>query len=450
MKYELQSVARLYFFGALTIFALQLVFGLAGALLYVMPTLIPTDILPFSVARMIHTNALIVWLLMGFFGATFYLLPEECERELHSPLLAKIQFWLFFVAAVIAVVGYLFGQYDGRSYLEQPLYIKLGIVVVCVLFLFNCSMTVLKGRRTVISNILMVGLWGCVVFFLFAFYLPANVVIDKMFWWWVVHLWVEGVWELIMASDPGVPAHQARRASTARSSRSGSTSSSALALFSGILGTGHHYLLDRRAWLLAVDRLGLLGVEPLPFFMMVIFAFGMVWKGRRDHPNKAALLWSLGTAVTAFFGAGVWGFLHTLSAVNYYTHGTQLTAAHGHLSFYGAYAMVNIAMITYALPPLLKREPYNQMLNIVSFWLMTGGVVTMTAGVDDRGPVADTSAICRRPGIHGRAAAAHHVLLDASGRRRSDARRSRRASRRAPRPSRRGRSVPALAPAPAE
>src|SRR6476661_9297271 len=100
MKYESQSVARLYFFGALTIFALQLVFGLAGALLYVMPTLIPTDILPFSVARMIHTNALIVWLLMGFFGATFYLLPEECERELHSPLLAKIQFWLFFVAAV--------------------------------------------------------------------------------------------------------------------------------------------------------------------------------------------------------------------------------------------------------------------------------------------------------------------------------------------------------------
>jgi nitric oxide reductase subunit B len=380
MKYESQSVARYYFFGALTIFALQLVFGLVGALLYVMPTLIPTDILPFSVVRMIHTNALIVWLLLGFFGASYFLLPEECEREIYSPFLAKLQFWLFFGAAVVAVVGYLFGQYDGRSYLEQPLYIKLGIVVVCVIFLFNCTMTVMKGRRTVISNILMVGLWGCVVFFLFAFYLPANVVIDKMFWWWVVHLWVEGVWELIMASIlaflliklTGVDREIVEKWLYVIVG---------MALFSGILGTGHHYY-----WIGAPGYWQWIGsifsaVEPLPFFMMVIFAFGMVWKGRRDHPNRAALLWSLGTAVTSFFGAGVWGFMHTLSFVNYYTHGTQLTAAHGHLSFYGAYAMVNIAMITYALPQLLRREPYNQGLNVASFWLMTGGVVIMTAAL---------------------------------------------------------------------
>lgn len=380
MKYESQSVARLYFFGALTIFALQLVFGLAGAILYVMPTAIPTEILPFSVARMIHTNALIVWLLLGFFGATYFLLPEESETELYSPFLAKLQFWLFFVAAAVAVVGYLFGQYDGRSYLEQPLYIKLGIVVVCAIFLLNCTMTVLKGRRTVISNILMLGLWGCVFFFLFAFYLPANVVIDKMFWWWVVHLWVEGVWELIMASIlaflliklTGVDREIVEKWLYVIVGA---------ALFSGILGTGHHYY-----WIGAPGYWQWIGsifsaVEPLPFFAMVLFAFGMVWKGRREHPNKAALLWSLGCAVTSFFGAGVWGFLHTLSSVNYYTHGTQLTAAHGHLAFYGAYAMVNIAMITYALPPLLKREPYNQSLNIVSFWVMTTGVVTMTAAL---------------------------------------------------------------------
>ena len=94
-------------------------------------------------------------------------------------------------------------------------------------------------------------------------------------------------------------------------------------------------------------------VEPLPFFAMVMFAFGMVWKGRRDHPNTAALLWSLGCAVTAFFGAGVWGFMHTLAPINLYTHGTQITAAHGHLAFYGAYAMVNLAMFTFAMPQLL-------------------------------------------------------------------------------------------------
>ena len=240
MKYQSQAVAKPYFLGALLIFALQLVFGLIGATIYVAPTIVPVDLLPFSVVRMIHTNALIVWLLLGFFGSTYYLLPEESERELFSPKLAIVQFWIFFVAAAVCVVGYLFGFYDGRSYLEQPLLIKVGIVIVALMFLFNCSMTVLKGRRTVISGILLMGLWGIAVFFLFAFYVPANVVIDKIFWWWVVHLWVEGVWELVMASIlafmliklTGVDREVVEKwlyviVGTA--------------LFSGILGTGHHY-----------------------------------------------------------------------------------------------------------------------------------------------------------------------------------------------------------------
>lgn len=385
MKYESQKVARLYFTGAMVLFALQIVFGLLGATLYVAPTALP-DFLPFSVVRMIHTNALIIWLLMGFFGATYYLLPEEAETELHSPFLAKLQFWLFFGAAVAAVVGYLFGYYDGRSYLEQPMYIKVGIVVVALIFLYNCSMTVLKGRKTVISNILLLGLWGIAVFFLFAFYNPANIVLDKMFWWWVVHLWVEGVWELVMAAIlaflmiklTGVDREVIEKWLYVIVG---------LALFSGILGTGHHYywigLPAYWQWIGSIFS----ALEILPFFAMVIFAFTMVYKGGRDHPNKAALLWSLGCSVMAFFGAGVWGFMHTLAPINEYSHGTQVTAAHAHLAFFGAYAMVNLAMITYAMPQLLKRAPYNQILNMWSFWLMTSGVAFMTFALTFAGVV---------------------------------------------------------------
>src|SRR5271165_3944907 len=380
MKYQSQQVAKLYFNGALLIFSLQILFGLIGATIYVAPTLVPVDVLPFSVVRMIHTNALIVWLLMGFFGCAYFLLPEETENELYSPLLAKVQFWLFLVAAVVAVLGYLVGNYDGRSYLEQPLYIKLGIVVVALMFLFNCTMTIVRGRNTVITGILIMGLWGIAIFFLFGFYVPANLVIDKMFWWWVVHLWVEGVWELVMASVlaflliklTGVDREVVEKWLYVIIGT---------ALFSGILGTGHHYYwIGTPAYWQWIGTI-FSAVEPLPFFAMVLFAFAMVWKGRRDHPNHAALLWSLGCAVTAFFGAGVLGFLHTLAPINYYTHGTQVTAAHGHLAFYGAYAMVNLAMITYAMPPLLGRAPYNQNLNILSFWTMTTGVGIMSAAL---------------------------------------------------------------------
>jgi nitric oxide reductase subunit B len=48
---------------------------------------------------MVHTNLLIVWLLFGFMGAAYYMVPEEAETELHSPKLAKVLFWIFLVPA---------------------------------------------------------------------------------------------------------------------------------------------------------------------------------------------------------------------------------------------------------------------------------------------------------------------------------------------------------------
>ncbi|MBB4065391.1 cbb3-type cytochrome c oxidase subunit I [Gellertiella hungarica] len=376
MKYQSQKVAMLYFYGALGLFFAQILFGVIAATIYVLPNTLSV-VLPFNIVRMIHTNALVVWLLMGFMGSTFYLLPEESETELFSPKLAIAQFWIFLVAAAIAVVGYLFHIHEGREFLEQPFIIKVGIVIVALMFLFNITLTVLKGRKTTVTNILLFGLWGLAVFFLFAFYNPTNLALDKMYWWYVIHLWVEGVWELIMASVlaflmiklNGVDREVVEKWLYVIIG---------LALFSGILGTGHHYY-----WIGAPGYWQWIGslfstLEVAPFATMVAFSFVMTRKAGRKHPNQAALLWSLGCSVMAFFGAGVWGFIHTLSPVNYYTHGTQLTAAHGHLAFFGAYVMLNLAMMAYAVPELLKREPANQGLSKLAFWIMCGGMSIMT------------------------------------------------------------------------
>jgi nitric oxide reductase subunit B len=114
---------------------------------------------------------------------------------------------------------------------------------------------------------------------------------------------------------------------------------------------------------------------------MTVYAFNMVNRRRRNHPNKAAVLWALGTAVLAFLGAGVWGFLHTLSPVNFYTHGTQITAAHGHLAFFGAYVLISLTMISYAMPLMNGREANSersQVLEMWSFWLMSVSMVFIT------------------------------------------------------------------------
>ncbi len=57
---------------------------------------------------------------------------------------------------------------------SSSLHIKVGIVVVCLMFLFNVTMTALKGRKTTVTNILLFGLWGVAIFFLFAFYNPGQ------------------------------------------------------------------------------------------------------------------------------------------------------------------------------------------------------------------------------------------------------------------------------------
>lgn len=393
MQYKSQAVAKLYFTAAIGLFVAQILFGLVLGLQYVIGDFLFPHI-PFNVARMVHTNALIVWLLMGFMGAAYYLIPEEAETELWSPKLAIALFWIFLIAAALTVVGYLTVPYAtlakmtgndllatmGREFLEQPLPTKLGIVVVALAFLFNITMTVLKGRKTSIALVLLLGLWGLAVFFLFSFYNPANVVVDKFFWWWVVHLWVEGVWELILGAMlafvlikvTGVDREVIEKWLYVIVT---------LTLISGIIGTGHHYY-----WIGTPEYWQWWGsifsaLEPIPFFGMTVFAFNMVNRRRREHPNKAAVLWALGTGVMAFLGAGIWGFLHTLAPVNYYTHGTQITAAHGHMAFYGAYVMVNLTMISYAMPLIRGRAANSnksQVVEMWSFWLMTIAMVFIT------------------------------------------------------------------------
>ena len=400
LKYQSQSVAKLYFVAAIGLFVGQIVFGITLGLQYLIGDLFFPAI-PFNIARMVHTNLLIVWLLMGFMGSAYWLIPEEAETELYSPFFAKLLFWVYLAAGAATILGYLLVPYAtlaqmtgndwlatmGREFLEQPLPTKVGIVLVMLGFLFNISMTVLKGRKTAISLVLLMGLWGLALMFLFSFVNPSNLVRDKMYWWFVVHLWVEGTWELILGAllayvlvkTTGVDREIIDKWLYLIIT---------MALVTGILGTGHHFffigLPGYWQWVGSVFS----ALEPIPFFMMTLFAFNMVQRRKREHPNQAALLWAVGTAVMGFLGAGLWGFAHTLSPVNYYTHGSQITAAHGHLAFYGAYVLVVIAVISYAMPQLRGREANckrAQAWEMWSFWIMTIGMAVMVLALTGAG-----------------------------------------------------------------
>jgi len=403
MKYSSQMVAKPYFIFALILLAGEILFGLLMAVQYLYGDFL-FPLIPFNVLRMVHTNLLIVLILFGFMGATYYLIPEEAERELWSPKLAIITFWVFVVAGVATILGYLFVPYAtlteltfnnllptmGREFLEQPLPTKVGIVLVVVSYLVNVVMTVLKGRRTVITTVLITGLIGLAVFFLFAFYVPENLVMDKFFWWFTVHLWVEATWELIMGAILAFVLIKVTGVDREHIDK-WLYLIIAMTMVSGILGTGHHFFYmgapEYWLWIGSISS----AVEPLPFLLMVLFAFTMARDRKIQHDNEMALTWAKGTAVMAFLGAGVWGFMHTLAPVNMFTHGTQLTAAHGHLSFYGAYIMIIFTVISYAMPILRGRPHGNskkaQSIELSSFWMMNIGMFGLTLALTAAGIV---------------------------------------------------------------
>ena len=107
-----------------------------------------------------NLGLLSVWLLFGFMGGTYYMIPEESETELFSPKLALLMFWIFLVAGAATIVGYLAVPYAtlaeltgnniietmGREFLEQPLPTKVGIVIVALVFLPVLTMSGLQGR----------------------------------------------------------------------------------------------------------------------------------------------------------------------------------------------------------------------------------------------------------------------------------------------------------------
>jgi len=394
MKYSSQMVAKPYFVFALILLAGEVLFGLLMATQYIYGDFL-FPMIPFNVLRMVHTNLLIVLILFGFMGASYYLVPEESERELWSPWLAKVTFWVFAAAGVATILGYLFVPYAelakltmndllptmGREFLEQPTITKIGIVLVALSYILNIAMTVIKGRKTVITTVLLTGLFGLAFFFLFAFYVPDNLSLDKFFWWFVVHLWVEATWELILGALLAFVVIKVTGIDREHIDK-WLYLIIAMTLVSGLVGTGHHfyYIGAPEYWL----YLGSIAsaIEPLPFFLMILFVYSATKDRTIKHNNKIALTWAKGTAIMGFLGAGVWGFFHTLAPVNYYTHGTQLTAAHGHLSFYGAYIMIIFTLISYAMPILRGRPtgncPKAQKVELSAFWLMNIGMLGIT------------------------------------------------------------------------
>ncbi len=378
MEYRSQKVAYWYFAAALPLFVLQIFLGLYLAFSYTftVPQSV-VNVFPFATARAMHTNLLVLWMLLGFMGGTYYILPEETRNELYSEKLAYFQLIVLLVTGVAALVGFFFGWTQGRPLLEIPTTLDIVVVVGALLFLFNVGMTMIKGRNwTTLQGTLLGGLVFLALLYLFGIPFYRNEVTDWYYWWWVIHLWVEGAWELITASIfafvlmkiTGVEREVVEKWLYVEIG---------LFLFTGLAGTGHHYywIGAPRYWLWIGGIFSAL--EPLPILLMLIDTMNHVKERKHPIVNRLTWTYAVGCAVMHLIGAGVWGFLHTLPQINYYTHGSQVTASHGHLAFFGAYALLNLMTFYYAMPKLKGIVEYDDTRGKYGFWIMTCAMMLM-------------------------------------------------------------------------
>ena len=348
-----------YFVAAMVLFFAQILFGMISGMQYIMPDLFYNQ-LDFNTTRMVHINAMIVWLLFGFIGSVYWLVEDEAGTELVGAKLAMINFWVLTTPSRWSWSSTCLCRSAPGNLNRSGLSMRVastskhraGLIsaswFACWCSSITSAATFMKGRWSGISGVLVLDLVALAGIYVAGMYFTPNISVDQHWWWWVIHLWVEATWEVLVGCIMAWGLIK-----TLGASRKIVTTwlyiEVAMMFGSGILGLGHHYFWigTPEYWLTIGGFFSAL--EPIPFVAMVVHAVYDSGRHGFKSSNHPALAWLIAHAFGNFFGAGVWGFMHTLPQINLYTHGTQWTSSHGHLAFFGAYATINIAMIYMAL-----------------------------------------------------------------------------------------------------
>lgn len=365
--YESQRLALWYFWTAIILFGAQVLFGLLAAFQFINPDFLFGK-LNFMTNRMLHINAMVVWLLMGFLGGIYWFLPLETEREVVGIRLGKLAYFVFVLAVAIVVLVYLLKQFgkgdiftlwfitEGREYIEAPRWADIGIVAIALTVAFNVIATTFASKRiTGILGVLIIDLAALFGLYLAGMFFTPNISLDQYFWWWVIHLWVEATWEVLTAVLMGwLLMHLL--GTPRKIIEAWLYVEVALVFGTGVLGLGHHYYwIGTPPYWLGIGGF-FSALEPLPLVAMVIHAVYDAGVHKLQSVNRPALFWVFAQAFGNLFGAGVWGFMHTLPQINLFSHGTQITPAHGHLAFFGAYVAANLALFYFILGKTRLKE----------------------------------------------------------------------------------------------
>ncbi|MDT3707248.1 MAG: cbb3-type cytochrome c oxidase subunit I [Thiobacillus sp.] len=387
IEYETQRLSLRFYLVMLVLFLFQTGFGLLLALQHIDPGLL-SGTLNFNVIRTLHLNFAIFWVLCGFIGTILFVGPLLSKRELAAPWLIHVLFYAFLAVVVWNLFTQVLAQqgiaiwWMGQPLLNEGLeYLEAGRIADVVILVGFAILSYVVVRTfppikqwNEIHWGLGLGVLALTAVWVFGLFFIERLDLQEYFRWYVVHYWVEGVWEVIHISLVGfllVLMFKADVKAVGYAVFWGIT----LVWLSGLLGNAHHYF-----WIGTPEFWQFWGslfsaLEPLP----LIFCFWHIYLDAHedDMPveNMPAFAFLLGSVVLEQVGAGILGFTMTFALTNVWSHGTWVTTSHAHLALFGTFGMLGIAAAYYAVPIMRGLAGFDQRLGRLAFWLVFTGML---------------------------------------------------------------------------
>jgi nitric oxide reductase subunit B len=226
------------------------------------------------------------------------------------------------------------------------------------------------------------------------FYLPAmffgsttHFTVVDMWRFWIIHLWVEGFFELFATVMVAIIFFQLGVVSKLTAARVVYLDA-ILYLGSGIVGTGHHWYWTGQSNITMALAAMFSSLEVVPLTLLTLDAWDFI---RLTHGkcatcgedlatrHKWTFYFLMAVGFWNFVGAGVFGFLINLPVVSYYEVGTLLTTNHGHAAMMGVFGMLAVALMVFALRQTLPDAAWRRVEKYVqvSFWGLNIGLALM-------------------------------------------------------------------------
>lgn len=394
IEFQTQRMSYGFFVSMLIFFALQVAFGLLLAILHMEPKLLQ-GVINFNVARAFHLNLAVVWIVTGFMGTILFVGPLLGQKEIKQKWLINfllIALWVIVIWSVITLPLAQFGIAgfvgDGNiAWLQQGLEFLEGGKITAILLFIGFAIFAYLTLKVFPKKVktwnemhwgLAVGAVGLASVWLFAMVSAENLDLQEYFRWYVVHYWVEAVWEILHITIVGFLLYKFFGANENDVGFAVFWGVS-LVILSGLIGNSHHYFwIGTPAFWQFWGSL-FSALEPLPLIFCIWHVYLDEKVGLKPIKNRAAFYFIFGSALFEMVGAGILGFTMTLAYVNIWEHGTWITASHGHMALFGAFGLLVLGAAYEAVRLIKGINRFNDRLSKLAFWLLFIGITGIVA-----------------------------------------------------------------------